>query len=417
MRKLSVFILSIYCFAATSQTINRTQILNENIKTLQIKVNENPISLPIITLNGDETLQISFDEMSHEAHSFFYNVKHCNADWTLSKLSSTEYIDGFTNARIDTYSLSVNTTFLYTHYLFQLPNQEMKFKISGNYVVNIYEDNEQDNPIAQICFSVVEPKVEIDATIRGNTDTELSGSLQQLDFNVVLRDYQVNDAQSEIKVLVRQNNRTDNQVTDINPTYLSQEKLSYTNNKKLIFEGGNEYHRFDISSIYNFDQGVRAVDFVRPAYHAYLKEDHIADKDPYQANPDVNGKFVINLQNASDDYTEADYMYVHFCLPVEIPFMDGKIYVGGEWNYNLTDKTALMRYEPEHQMYYNTVLLKQGGYNYQYWYVPSGNTQANVKTVDGSFWQTNNEYSIYVYHRPWGGRYDRLVGMKILKNE
>ena len=250
--------------------------------------------------------------------------------------------------------------------------------------------------------------------MRGNTDTELSGRLQQLDFDVLLNDYRIQDAQSEIKVVIRQNNRTDNQVTGIKPSYMAAGKLSYKNNRNLIFEGGNEYHRFDISSIYNYDEGVSAIDFVRPAFHAYLRQDQIIARNPYLTNPDVNGKFVINLQNASDDNTEADYMYVHFYLPVDAPFFDGKIYVGGEWNYNQMDKTSLMRYDSEHAMYYNTFLLKQGGYNYQYWLLTPGATKASVSAIDGSHWQTRNEYTIYVYHRPWGGRYDKLIGVKIL---
>ena len=414
MKKLSVFVLLLISISVAGQPVNRTQLLHENIKTLQVKVDENPICLPVITLNGSEMLQISFDEMSHNIHSYPYSIKHCNADWSLSNLSSTEYIDGFTTGRIDDYALSVNTTFLYTHYRFQLPSNEIKWKLSGNYVVNIFEDNQQDDPIARVCFSVVDPRVQIEAAIRGNTDTELSGRLQQLDFDVLLNDYRVQDAQSEIKVVVRQNNRTDNQVTDIKPSYLAAGKLSYKNNRSLIFEGGNEYHRFDISSIYNYDEGVSAIDFVRPAYHAYLRQDQIIARNPYLTNPDVNGKFVINLQNASDDNTEADYMYVHFYLPVDAPFFDGKIYVGGEWNYNQMDKTSLMRYDSEHAMYYNTFLLKQGGYNYQYWLLTPGATKASVSAIDGSHWQTRNEYTIYVYHRPWGGRYDKLIGVKIL---
>ena len=129
MKKLSVFVLLLISISVAGQPVNRTQLLHENIKTLQVKVDENPICLPVITLNGSEMLQISFDEMSHNIHSYSYSIKHCNADWSLSNLSSTEYIDGFTTGRIDDYALSVNTTFLYTHYRFQLPNNEIKWKL------------------------------------------------------------------------------------------------------------------------------------------------------------------------------------------------------------------------------------------------------------------------------------------------
>jgi len=94
-----------------------------------------------------------------------------------------------------------------------LPNNDIGFKISGNYVVVIYEDNKVDSPIAQVCFSIVEPKVSINATIRGNTDTELYGRLQQLDFDLKLNAYPVRDVNSELKIVIRQNNRFDNEVT------------------------------------------------------------------------------------------------------------------------------------------------------------------------------------------------------------
>ena len=166
MRILNLILVFLLCLTVKSQTVNRTQILTENIKTLQVKVNENPLALPVITLNGDESLQICFDEMSHEIHSYSYTVQHCDADWNPSNLSSTEYLAGFTTGNIDNYSLSVNTTFLYTHYAFQLPNNDMQFIISGNYVVNIYADNQMDKLVATVCFSIVDPNVQIDASLR-----------------------------------------------------------------------------------------------------------------------------------------------------------------------------------------------------------------------------------------------------------
>ena len=414
MRILNLILVFLLCLTVKSQTVNRTQILTENIKTLQVKVNENPLALPVITLNGDESLQICFDEMSHEIHSYSYTVQHCDADWKPSNLSSTEYLAGFTTGNIDNYSLSVNTTFLYTHYAFQLPNNDMQFIISGNYVVNIYEDNKMDKLLAKVCFSIIDPNVQIDASVRYNTDTELSGSLQQVDFTVMLNNYVVQDPQSEFKIVVRQNNRIDNQVNDIKSTYFSNGKLSYVNNRNLIFEGGNEYHRFDISSIYSFGQGVSGIHFVRPYYEAALNEDYIRAEDAYVTDFDVNGKYLINLQNSLDNDTEADYMYVNFYLDADLPFLDGQIYAGGEWNYNQLNETSCMKYDTTNRQYCNTVLLKQGGYNYQYWYLPKNGSKASTKPVEGSHWQTGNEYAIYVYHRPWQGRYDKLVGVKIL---
>ncbi|MDR0370528.1 MAG: DUF5103 domain-containing protein [Prevotellaceae bacterium] len=412
---LSIFLLSDIRIAA--QTIYRTGVFDANIKTLRTLVADEPFGLPVIELNSNDVLEISFDEMSHEARAYSYRVFHCNADWTVSdRLTSNDYLSGYTTASITDYALSENTVYLYTNYLFRLPNDDMRFKISGNYVVQLFEDNRTDAPVAQVCFSVVEPKVTVSGRVRGNTDTELNNRLQQLDFDVELKSYRVPDVNNEIKVVVRQNNRIDNQVTDIKPTYFSSEKLNYVNNRKLIFKGGYEYHRFDISSIYNAAEGVDRIRYNHTQYEAYLYPKFVNKSRVYSFEPDVNGKFVVHLQNAySDVNLSADYLQVHFSLKTDEPFFDGEVYLGGEFNYNIMDDNSLMKYDFNSGEYFKTVLLKQGGYNYQYWFLPKNSAIADVERVDGSFWQTDNEYSIYVYHRPWGAPYDKLIGFGNIK--
>ena len=416
MKKTLFLLTTLFCLALSAQTTYRTQIFNPNIKTLQIGLVDVKLGLPIMELSSSDIMQVSFDEMSHEAHSYGYKVLQCNADWTQSDLNTSEYLGGFTTGNITDFAQSLNTTFLYTHYTLTLPNNDMNFKVSGNYAVIIYEDNQVDKPIAQACFSVVEPHVSISAIVRGNTDTELSGQLQQLDFEVALNGYTVRDAASEIKVVVRQNNRIDNEVTNLQPTYFSGSNLKYINNKALIFEGGNEYHRFDFSSVYAAGEGVADVRYTAPHYDIMLNNNKVQTSKTYSSDMDVNGKFIINLQNAKvDDNIEADYMFVHFNLPTQQPFFDGQLYLGGEFNYNLLNDVVRLKYDGKTESYVQTVLLKQGGYNYQYWFVPKGERKASMENVEGSFWQTSNEYTIYVYHRPWGERYDKLVGVKVVQ--
>lgn len=405
-----LLLLSIKSFGSTPPY--RTKINVPNIKTLQAGISDEKYSLPIIELNSAQKIDIRFDEMSHESHTLAYKVIHCNADWTPSDLSTNEYLEGFTNGYVNNAERSVNTNYLYTHYQLNLPNDEMNFKISGNYVVIIYEDNEPDKALAQACFSIVEPKVSIDANIRSNTDIELNGRLQQLDFDVLLNGYYVRDPMTEIKTVVRQNNRIDNEQNNLSPNYVSASKLSYINNKSLIFEGGNEYHNFDISSVYSAARGVDRIEFKNNHYEVFLLPDKIQGKK-YVHDFDVNGRFLINHQEAFENVnTEADYMYVHFILPVQQVFFDGQLFLGGEFNYNLINNNSRLDYDNATGAYRQTLLLKQGGYNYQYWFLPKGAKKASVERVDGSYWETKNEYTIYIYHRAWGERYDRLIGVK-----
>jgi hypothetical protein len=393
--------------------IFRTQIFDSQIKTLQIGIDGLDFSLPVINLNGDAVLTVSFDELSHTAHTYYYRVLHCNYNWTQSQIISTEYISGFTQGNITDYALSVATLVNYTHYRVRLPNDEMQFKISGNYVVQIYEDD-VNQPVAQACFSVAEPNAEISGRVRGNTDSELNGAVQQLDFEVDINNRRITDPQNEIKVTVRQNRRLDNQVIDLKPTFLNGSKLSFINNKNLIFEGGNEYHRLDISSLYTASYGLDYVNYDGKINNAYLASYYRPQIYIYE--PDVNGKFLVHFQEAFYDVqTEADYVMVHFSFDSGEPFFDGNVYVGGDFNSNFIDDASRMKYVIEDGKYILTYLLKQGGYSYQYWFVPKNQQVASTRRTDGSFWQTQNEYTIYVYQRGWGERYDKLIGVKVIQ--
>lgn len=407
------FLFLLPVFVVANSIVYRTQIFDTTLKTLQIARVGEKYASNIIELNGSDVLGIKFDQLSHEARAYSYKLIHCNADWTQSNLSSNEYLDGYTSANITDYTLSSTTTFLYTHYRFEIPNNDLRPKISGNFVVQIFEDNETDRPVAQACFSICEPKVSINHTIRANTDIELNGRYQQIDFDVSLNGVSVQNSQNELKILVRQNNRYDNEVFGVQPTYINGSKLSFTNNKSLIFEGGNEFHSFDISSVYAASRGVDRIKYVQPHYEVFLSQDKIQTSKTYNHEFDANGKFVINYQESIDNSdTEGDYMYVNFMLPVKAPFFDGQIYVGGDFNYNLFNESSKLTFDFNAGQYFYRAILKQGGYNYQYRFLPKNDIKATVERIDGSYWQTSNEYAIFVYYKPIGGRYDRLIGVK-----
>jgi hypothetical protein len=414
MRQLLLPFFLFFTHLAFSQSTPTSKIFNPNIHTLQVGVKGVALGLPVIQLGSNEQIKISFDELSHNAHAYGYRIIHCNADWTPSNLNSNEYLNGFTNANITDIKLSQTTTVIYTNYSFSFPNDDISFKITGNYIAYIYEDNQFDNPVAQACFSVYDSRSKISGSIRGNTDTELNTRLQQLDFEVDLAGYPTKDILSEVKIVVRQNNRTDNQVTNLQPTSFTDTKLNFFSKKELIFEGGNEYNRFDISSVLVGGTGVDYVRMLRPNYHAFLFPNKIQTAKTYTQSFDVNGRYIINVQRASDPEVEADYVYVHFSIPTKEPFFDGSIYLGGEFNFNQIDESVKMVYSFENEAYTKELLLKQGGYNYQHWFKQKNNSKLSAERVDGSYWQTSNEYSIYVYQRPWGDRYDKLIGFKVI---
>ena len=412
-----------------------TQIINPNIRTLRTRYlsealePSGTVNRPYLVLptNGvidgsdvENTLEISFDEMSHDVHQYTYRVLHCNKDWTESDISSFEYIDGFTNADIVDYEHSLNTQRSYTHYWFEFPNNDMQIKASGNYVLQIYEDGDPENVVAKICFLVVEPMVGIDASIRANTDIELNGRYQQLDLDILTAQLNMRDA-SEVHVVVQQNGRHDNAVTLNKPTFIEPNRLRYLNQKSLIFEAGNEYRHFDIYSSYYAGYNVNRVEYAQGEYHALLEVDDLRgiaakgtsrEGTSYLSERDANGQWIINCEKSDEVDLEAEYMWVHFLLPVPQPIMDGWVFVGGELFGNQFSARNRMEYDADQKCYYLYTYLKQGGYDYMYYVV--GNDGVTTLPLEGSHWQTENEYAIWVYYRSFGARYDRLVGCKVL---
>ena len=401
MKKISC-IGAFLCAVCGLWAQTHVRVFNEQIRTLRV-------AREVLVLDEPEPLHISFDEMSHDVHFYTYSVEMLNSD-----LLSGEYLTGFPTKDITEYEHSMNTSREYTHYWFDFPNEDMTLNKSGQYRLTIYEDGDKDKKIAEVDFCVVEPLVKIDAKVRANTDIEYNGRYQQLDIDVALNTEESVQNSDNYYMVVTQNNRLDNAVTLRRPTFVDSKRLRYINCKELIFEGGNEYHHFDAFSCFYAGHGIDRVYHELGDYHAPLFADELT-KGQYIHEFDSNGRYLVNAERTSDADVEAEYMWVHWTLPMEQPFFDGALYVGGELFGNELSLKNRMQYDNKAQCYWLTALVKQGGYDYQYWFVPK-NQKTTTQRVDGSYWQTENEYAIYVWWRPFGARYDRLVGVSVIRS-
>ncbi len=428
MRRIWIVILLV--MAMGSQAQYSTQVLDRDIRTLRVRYliealePSGNVSRPYLVLpesgvidGSDETnmLEVSFDCLSHDINHYTYEVVHCDKYWQPSDISSYEYLDGYTSADITDYERSMNTQQEYTHYSFVFPNDDMQLKASGNYMITIYEDGNQENVVVRLCFQVVEPLVEIEAKVRANTDVEFNGRYQQLDIDVHTGELGLKNA-GDVALLVQQNARIDNQQYILKPTFVEPNRLRYVNQRALIFEGGNEFRRFDSYSTYYAGYNVNSVEYAQGEYHVLLEVDEVrgtmatgAGREGlgYLTDVDANGQWVVNCEKTDYVDTDAEYMWVHFCLPVKQPIVS-PVFVGGDLFYNQYTMDNMMQYDAENKCYYLYAYLKQGGYNYMYYMLD--NNKMSLLPVEGSHWQTDNEYAVWVYYRPFGARYDRLVG-------
>ncbi|GAB6121862.1 type IX secretion system plug protein [Dysgonomonas termitidis] len=415
MMRYKLIVILLFVYSILSAQAYRTQALSAEIYTIQVNLNEIPNQNPVARLNSDDNINISFDRLSDNSFNRLrYRIIHCDAYWLKSKgVSEIDYLNGFNDNPIDDYAPSVNTTVEYTHFNLGIPNRDVNLKISGNYVVEVYEDGEPDVVLLTACFSLLEPAVSIAATASSNTDIDFNKSHQQVSFTILHQGMNIRDPYTEIMVFVQQNNRLDNEKRKLKPTYVNPGKLIYEHNRDLIFEAGNEYRRFETSSHRYSGMNVARIKYVRPGYEMDIEADKVRAGRSYSYDQDQNGRFFIRSNDTEYAETEADYFTTNFTLAMGDPLLES-IYINGNFTNNTFTDKYKMKYDYNEKVYRLSLLLKQGMYNYLY-LTKDGNNFVTAN-VEGNYFETENEYSVYVYYRPTGQRYDSLIGVQNIQS-
>lgn len=388
-------------------------IFNTRFKTLQVKVEGNDYAPPVITLNTDDRIIITFDELTEEHSYLRYSLVHCNSQWQPSGLVDAEFVEGFNLGNVEEYEYSQLTKVHYVHYSIALPNDEVRFTVSGNYLLRVFPENDPDDILLQARFMVSEAKAVIGSSVTSRTDVDYNSEHQQLSLEVDASKLNVQDMYGDLTVVVSQNSRIDNEVRLNRPFRVSGTKAYYEHLSPLIFKAGNEYRRMETVSVTYPGMGVAEVGYSEPYYHQVLNTDKTRSSGQYLYDQTQFGRFTIREYNSSQSHIEADYVMTHFSLDIPLQ-SDYGIFLDGEFTHRRFDPESRMVYNHATGRYEKTLLLKQGAYNYQYLAVPVGSMIGATAPIEGDYYETVNEYLVKVYyHRP-GDRYDRLVGVAVI---
>lgn len=412
---MRIFVLLALCLVVpvVKAVDTSTGIFNDRFKTLEVKVEGNEMLPPVINLSGNDRIIISFDELGDEVSYLRYSLVHCNATWQPSGLLESEFLQGFNEGSVTDYSFSEVTTLHYVHYRIELPNDDMRFTVSGNYLLKVYFENNPDDVLLQARFMVDEGIVNTIASVSSITDVDYNDKHQQVSVTVDAKDVPVHNIYNDLIVAVAQNGRTDNVVYLTIPQRVSDRKVIYEHMRQLIFPAGNEYRRFENVSVNFPSMRIAETVYVDPYYHAAVETDYPRAEEPYYYDETQKGRFKVHEYNSADPDVGADYVMTHFML--EMPQLNGAdVFLDGDFTERRFDPRSLMHYDNYAHAYKAAVLLKQGSYNYQYLVVPTGSSVGTTAPVEGDFYNTSNEYLVTVYLRTPGARYDRLVGSTMI---
>lgn len=387
-------------------------IYASNIASLQVLGNDDWQSMPIVELNG-APIHISFDEMSHDYHRYIYKIEHCEADWTVTEgLFGSDFLIGFNgNPPIENYQQSINTNCLYTHYSLTIPNEQCRIKMSGNYQLTVYDEDNENTPVLKACFMVVEPLVNVAGQVSSNTDIDVNKEHQQVSAKVDFNKLSVSNPSSQIKTVILQNGKWSSAVVLPRPDYVTAKEMQWLHARELIFPAGNVYHKFEMLDLNHTTMGLDEIKWDGEDFHAFLQTDMPRPSYVYDEAP--HGAFYIrNSDNVENDIA-SDYAWVHFTL--KAPRQLGDVFINADWTNDSFLPSMQMQYNDAAQCYETAVLLKQGYYSYRYVLVDEYGKMGTVST-EGNFYQTQNTYQILVYYRGNGERTDRLVGYGKIKS-
>ena len=345
-----------------------------------------------------------------DEEDYYYKVEHFNYDWTPSNLLKSQYLNGLDNLRILNYKNSVTTIQPYSNYQLQLPNKQTSLKITGNYILKIFDRH--NKLVFSRKFIVYKDLVSVGVTIKRARNLNVIDQKQSVQFIINSNDIQLINPQQEIKIAILQNYNWKRALTNIKPQFIAGNQLIYKYDVETQFDGGNEYLFFDTKEIRITNNAIVKVR-LEDIYNQYLYTDVNRSSKVYTYNPDINGDFVIRTLDGidNDNNTEADYSYIHFTLPYDEIIGLDNVYIYGKFNnYELTDENKL-QFNPDSGYFEGKLLLKQGFYNYTYVKTDDKDGTIDYTYISGNHYETENDYKVIVYYRNFGDLYDSIIGI------
>lgn len=412
-QKLSFFLYFIFALIPGVIWGQSEVVVNppQHIKSIVFRSQKTNDYSPIIRLGSSIVLE--FDDLESDQKQYSYTIEHYDYYWEKSNINPTEYLDGFTNDWIRNFENSFNTIQGYTHYRLRLPNDNLRIKATGNYVLSVLD--EDNKVVFTRPFIIYEPLVDVGVSVHRSRDIATINSMQNVQFSVNHPNLLINNPSLELKVAVYQNLDWNTRISDLKPQFIRGTQLLYKYGANVNFWGNNEFLFFDTKQIRGAVNNIARSE-LKDTFNTYLYTDEERLHRPYTYYPDINGNFVLRTIDTEAIATEGDYSWVHFSLETFENIEQDNIYIYGNFNeWQLTDRNRLI-YNETTKLYEGKLYLKQGFYNYGY-VTANENGEVNQHRIDGSFFQTENSYNVLVYYKPLGTRYDQVIGIGTANSE
>ncbi len=358
---------------------------------------------PAVVSLEAQNLQLEFDDLRNQRSNYYVKIIHCNYDWTKSTLMDLDFLPDYNEFPVNEYEMSFNASFPYIHYYFSLP----PVKLPGNYLLVVYRESDADILLSRR-FMVFDNQVKLVTDQQSIGLGNLNSSNQQLNFKISYARMDLVNPMESVKTIIRQNQRWDNARHNVTPSFIREDikELEYRFfDQDNEFKAGNEFRFVDFRSLNFPGQNTGRLDRSKRPFHLSVQTDRSREYQVYSQYVDLNGNYVIENLDNREAAISGDYVFVTFTLASQP--VHGDIYLLGAMNNWDRTEDSRMNYISNQTMYEKTLFLKQGRYDYHYWVqAPS----EDGFLLEGSHFQTENLYEVFIYYRPFKPNADLLLG-------
>lgn len=376
----------------------------ENVRTIQLYTGENERSLPVTSLESGDPLTLEFDLMGREGRPLSVYFQHADRTWRRD-LSDSQILESFQDDRLVDYQSSRGTAVPYVHYVYRFPNDDIRFRLSGNYVLRVTERGRRDSVLFEQAFFVTEDAGQIQL----GTESIVVPGQRRPSIRPVARYTPPTGIQGDpfgYSVCFVRNGRLPDARCEDRPQLARQPELQFELERDRAFAPVTADYELDLSTLRATNEIVRVERTTTPI-RAVLDPDYarFSDNAPGAA---LNGQIVVRdaSSNRIDPALSAEYVDTRFAfVPANERPYGSEVVVAGSFSGMDPDRGTRMEWVSARNQYEGTVLLKQG--QYQYFYATSD--PALAKEVGRTQLRSRSTYTAFVYYRDARRDTDRLL--------
>ena len=409
-----VFIICLTFFETHGQVLVYDDVVYvDYIETVKLSNAGSPLSFPTVDLssNRDGVIKLKFDDMEGGYKEYTYSIIHCDKDWYPSDIDEIEYLDGFNGEEIENFEFSSNGYSEYTNYSLTLPNDEIRWTISGNYLL-VITDAQYGTPVISRRFIVNEDLINIQNQMIKPRDVSKINTHHEFKLSVSYNNFQIDQPRLELFVTMMQNDNWNTARSNLKPTFERGKAIYFDQYDYISFPALKEFRSFDIRPLTYTTEFVEAIDKDEFETTVLLDLNRRRSQRSPVSDIDANGKFLIdNDDDLRDAESASEYCNVIFNLESDRMF-DEDVYIVGAFSDWQAKEKYRMEYDPTRNLYLGQAYFKQGYYNYMFALKNEETGELDIEGIEDSWFETENDYTIIVYYREYGGLFDRIIAVQ-----